>query len=565
MVLSRAGPLGRGGLRIRGYSSSTNRGQRGLKRQSRNASFLLGTGIGAAVGFASSMYIHHYMLPSPSPSPSSSFSFSPSNRHFGNAKALANAIAELQVLFPVDGSTVDATDLTIHGSSSWFPMHNQGVPNIVVYPQSTADVQKIVKVASKYLVPVISYGAGTSIEGQFSPPYGGICIDFSGMDEIHAIERDDMTVTLGPGVGWQTLNAELDARETGLFFPVDPGPGATIGGCIGTSCSGPNAARYGTMKEWVLNMTVVTIDGRVFRTRSMAKKSSTGYDLNRLLIGAEGTLGLVTEITLKLTNKPAHEIVGTCAFDHVEDVTRLVMRAKRMGLDAQCLELLDGMNMPAINSFADGAFPPFPTKPHLFFKLSGARSTIEEERKALGGLCKQEGGQNFNVAATSTAAAQLWGARKNLLLASLAANKDCVALSTDVCVPISKLPALVKDYRAMSKKYGLVSSILGHVADGNFHSLILYDDRDPEQVKRAYALSEELCRLSLALGGTVSGEHGVGSTKRKFMIDEYGATGIDMMTRIKYAWDPHGLLNPGKLLPDRIDLRNALRKESSTL
>lgn len=300
----------------------------------------------------------------------------------------------------------------------------------------------------------------------------------------------------------------------------------------------------------------MTIDGQVFNTRTRAKKSSTGYDLNRLLIGAEGTLGLVTEITLRLTNKPELEVVGTCAFPDVADVTRLVVKAKKMGINAQCFELLDSGNMPAINAYANGAFPPFPSKPHLFFKLSGSKSSIEADKKALKALCK-ETGTGFNVSSSEKEATEIWGARKNLLLASLAQHKDCSALSTDVCVPMSKLPELVTRYRKMSEERGIVSSILGHIADGNFHSLILYNENDPTSVKQAKQLSTDLLGLSLGLGGTVSGEHGVGSSKRDFMIDEYGPVGIDLMLKIKQAWDPQGLLNPGKLLPDRKDLIRA--------
>ena len=518
------------------------------KKPEKNRSFLYGTAVGATLGLASALYITNYMLPQ-GPSP-----------RFGSKNDLAKATKELQAIFPGNKCSLDEQDLIVHGSSSWFPMHNRGAPNVVVYPDSTEDVQQIARIATKYRIPIISYGAGTSIEGQFSTPYGGICVDFSSMDQIIRLESDDMTVTLGPGVSWQTLNSELDHRQSGLFFPVDPGPGATIGGCIGTSCSGPNAARYGTMKEWVLSMKVVTIDGEVFETRCKAKKSSTGYDLNRLMIGAEGTLGMVTEITLRLTNKPEHEIVGSCAFERVEDVTDLVMKAKRLGLNAQCLELIDGQSMPAINSYFEGTLPPYPAIPHLFFKLSGSKTFIESERKVLADLCRAGAGRNFRTSRTHEEAGLIWGARKNLLTASLAMHKDCVALSTDVCVPISKLSQLITDYMALSKAKGLVSSVLGHVGDGNFHSLILYDDKNPEEVAKALQLSEELCRLSLSHGGTVSGEHGVGTTKRKFMIDEYGATGIDLMQRIKDAWDPHGLLNPGKLLPDRTDLITALRK-----
>ncbi|CCG84061.1 protein of unknown function [Taphrina deformans PYCC 5710] len=461
-----------------------------------NNSFLLGAAVGSAVGLATALYFSNVMLPKDSSSA----------RVFGGARAVASAIRDLQREFPGPRTTVEETDLTVHGSSSWFPMHNEGIPNIVVYPESTADVQKIARIASKYRVPVISYGAGTSIEGQFTAGYGGICIDFSGMDGIIEVHDSDLAVTLQPGVGWQALNAELDARDTGLFFPVDPGPGATIGGCIGTSGSGPNAARWGTMKDWVLSCTVVTIDGQVFDTRCKAKKSSTGYDLNHLLIGAEGTLGLVTEVTLRLTNKPTHEVVGSCAFDNVSDVTKVVLATKKAGIDAQCLELLDSGNMPAINAYAKTSFP---EQPHLFFKLSGTPSSVQADQSALANLCHSTG-RNFQVSKSAEEANTIWGARKNLLLASLAQHKDSLALSTDVCVPISKLPDLVARYRTMSEDRGIVSSILGHVADGNFHSLILYREADEASFKAAKELSRDLCRLSLSLGGTVSGEHGGG-------------------------------------------------------
>lgn len=479
---------------------------------------------------------------------------------FGGPKDLANAIRDLQKVFSGDRNTTDEEDLIIHGSSSWFPMHNEGCPNIVVYPQTTSEIQEIARIATRYKVPVICYGAGTAIEGQFSPPYGGICVDFGRMNSILDIQEDDMTVTVQPGISWQDLNRILEEKGTRLFFPVDPGPGASIGGSLATSSSGPNAARYGTMKSWVVSCKVVTIDGEVFDTRCKAKKSSTGYDLNHLMIGSEGTLGLVSEITLRLTNIPEVVAVGTCAFPDVSEVTQVVLKAIKQGLRPQCLELLDKGNMPAINAYGDGF--KFPPVPHLFFKLSGSKSNVEEETAAMRQLCEQHG-KGFSIAKSAKEADQIWGARKNLLLASLAQHQDCSALSTDVCVPLSKLPGLVTEYRRMSEERGIVSSILGHVADGNFHSLILYKEEDAESVAKAKKLSADLLKLSLSLGGTVSGEHGVGSTKRGYMIAEYGVVGIDLMMRIKDAWDPHGLLNPGKLLPDRRDLVKARRHSAA--
>lgn len=494
----------------------------------------MGTAVGLSVGFTSAFYLANYILTGdPSVAPA-----------FGGPNDVTKAIKELQRIFPGELTTVDDEDLIIHGSSAWFPMHNEGVPDIVVFPRTTVEVQQIARIATKFRVPVICYGAGTAIEGQFSPPYKGICVDFSKMKSIADLQEDNMTVTVQPVISWQDLNAELEARGTGLFFPVDPGPGSSIGGCLATSCSEPNAARYSTMKSWVVSCKVVTIDGQVFDTRCKVKKSSTEYDLNHLLIGSEGTLGLVTEITVRLTNIPEVAAVGTCAFPDVAEVTKAVLASIKQGLSPQCLELLDGGNMPPINAYGNGFS--FPEKPHLFFKLSGTKSIVQEEITAFKKLCEGRG-SDFNIARSTKEANEIWGARKNLLLASLAQHQDCSALSTDVCVPISKLPGLVTQYREMSDARGIVSSILGHVADGNFHSLILYKEGDPESVAKAKQLSTDLLRLSLSLEGTVSGEHGVGSTKRGFMIDEYGVVGIDLMMRIKDAWDPHGLLNPGKL------------------
>ena len=507
-----------------------------------NRSFVLGATVGFATALATFLYTQNYILPE-------RLTAIPP---LATATDRRRAVDELRSRFP-DAHSIDADDLHNHGSSNYFPRHDVGAPDIVVYPHTTADVVDIVRIAARRRLPVISYGAGTSIEGQFSPGRGGVCVDFSEMDQVKSLHPVDMTVVVQPGLSWQSLNEILDQQKTGLFFPVDPGPGATVGGCVGTSCSGPNAARYGTMKDWVLNMTVVLADGSVIRTRSDAKKSSSGYDLNHLFIGSEGTLGIVTEMTLKLTPKPTCEAVGTCVFDSVRQVTLAVSMAKAAGLDAQCLELVDGDNMPAINDYDPGLR--FQEKPHLFFKLSGnAPSVVNDQRAALERMCKSTGGRDFTVAKDAQQAARIWGARKNLLLASLARNKDCVAMSTDVCVPVSKLPDLVHRYKQRAAEIGLPTSVLGHVADGNFHSLILYDDGEPEQVARADRLADELYGMALQLGGTVSGEHGIGSTKRHYLTREYGDMGVEMMWRIKDAFDPLGILNPGKLLPDKVDV-----------
>ncbi|ORY82089.1 hypothetical protein BCR37DRAFT_347539 [Protomyces lactucae-debilis] len=505
-----------------------------------NRSFLLGASVGASVGVATALYAQHQFVPSKVRS----------RGKYGGPDDLRDATHALRKVLQQKQISEDESDLQQHGSSAWFPSHDEGSPNIVVYPNSTEDVQKIVRIASTYKIPVIAYGAGTSIEGQFTTSLGGICIDLSQMDSIVQIDQEDMTVTLQPGVGWQSLNLELETRKTGLLFPVDPGPGASIGGCVGTSCSGPNAARWGTMKDWVLCMTVVTIDGQVFRTRSKAKKSSTGYDLNHLFIGAEGTLGIVTEITLKLTPKPTHELVGSCSFTSPTDITQAVLLAQKAGVNAQCFELLDDTNMPAINRYGNFNYP---EKPHLFFKLSGnSPRLLKQESALLSEICRSLGGGEFTVAKSDEEATAIWSARKNLLLAclSMPEAQGCTAKSTDVCVPVSKLPDLIRRFKARAKELGVIAPVIGHVADGNFHSLMIYNEQDTELMTKVSQLSDELLKMALDLEGSVSGEHGVGNQKRHYLATEYGDVGVELMQRIKDAFDRDGLLNPGKLLPE---------------
>ncbi|BFZ55783.1 D-lactate ferricytochrome c oxidoreductase [Savitreella phatthalungensis] len=486
-------------------------------RSRSNVSFLLGALVGVSIAGATALYLSHTTLP-------------PRRR-------LSSAISELrQRDYP---SSIDPSDLAVHGSSAYFPQNDSGTPDIVVWPRGRADVSDVMRVASRYNVAVVAYGGGTSIEGQFSPCSGGISIDLSHMDAVHAVDLHNMTATVGPGVRWQDLNEHL--RPLGLFFPVDPGPGATIGGCVGTRCSGPNAARYGTMEAWVVTMEVVLASGEVFRTRSLAKKSSSGYDLNHLFIGAEGTLGVVTEVTVRLAPLPEAEVVGTCAFPSARAVTQAVVAVGKAGLPAQCLELVDDGNIPATNTYNGLSLP---EKPHLFFKLSGRAHDMPGQQDLLQHVCESHGGTGFAVADEPE---KVWGARKNLLLAQLASHTDCKALSTDVCVPLSLLPDLVERYKARAAELDLRTTVVGHAADGNCHTLILYT---PEELTKANQLADELSDIALSLGGTVSGEHGIGSHKRHSMEKEHGSVAIGVMRDIKRVLDPLGILNPGKLLPD---------------
>lgn len=448
----------------------------------------------------------------------------------------------------LDKVSTDPEVLHVHGYSE-NDYHPGSAPTVVVFPQSTADVVAIVKLANKHLIPVVTYGGGTSLEGHWrAPPGGAICVDMRDMDKILEIHEEDSDLVCQPGVGWMEINAELKRRGIPLFFPIDPAPGASIGGMISTGCSGTNAVRYGTAKaEWFLNVTVVLPSGEVIKTRRRSRKSSAGFDTTKLFIGAEGTLGIITEVTLRLA-PVLPTTVAVVQFPDVRAATEAVREIVNSGVGVQCVELCDDAFMRSTNLYGQSTRK-WPEKDSLFIKLQGPTPTImAESRSVVEKICSAHGGSGFTCASSDAEANALWSDRKNALYSGLALVEGSRGWSTDVCVPVSKLPQLVYETKQDIERSGLVSTIVGHVGDGNFHALLLFKTDDELEIARG--LVHRMVERAIRLDGTCTGEHGVGIGKREYLYEELGAGTVGLMKTIKRALDPHNLFNPGKLYPD---------------
>lgn len=417
-------------------------------------------------------------------------------------------------------------------------------PDAVVFPETTAEVAEIVGMCAAAGVPVIPFGTGTSLEGHVNAPRGGICIDLSRMDRIRAVNAADLDCTVEPGVTRKRLNEHL--RDTGLFFPVDPGADASIGGMTATRASGTNAVRYGTMKDLVLSLEVVTADGGVISTGSRARKSSAGYDLTRLFVGSEGTLGVITAITLKLFGIPEEIAAGVCPFPSVDAACRAVIATVQSGIPVARIELLDSMQVKACNAYSRLDLRQTPT---LFLEFHGSPASVAEQAEAFADIAADHGGGPFDWATRPEDRNRLWQARHDSYWAGLALKPGWRGTATDVCVPISRLADCVAETVADIEASGLVAPIVGHVGDGNFHCLVLTDPDDLAQNRVADGFFERLAHRALAMGGTSTGEHGVGQGKRKYMEAEHGPA-LALMRAVKRALDPADILNPGKILPD---------------
>ncbi|KAI0701556.1 FAD-linked oxidase-like protein [Cerioporus squamosus] len=469
---------------------------------------------------------------------------------YGSPEDFKAAIEELRKLFPdEDAVTTDVEDLEEHGFSE-NDYHPGSKPSVVVYPTSTEDVVKIVKTAVKYRMPVIPYSGATSLEGHFrAPSVGGICVDMSKMDAIIEIHEADSDVVCQPGIRWMDLNETLKKKGIPLFFPLDPAPGATIGGMLSTGCSGTNAVRYGTAKaEWFLNATVVLPSGEVIKTRRRARKSSAGFDTTKLFIGAEGTLGIVTEVTLRLAPLlPTN--VAVVQFPDVRKATEAVSEIVNSGVGIQCVELCDEQFMKATNIYGMSSRK-WPEKDSLFFKFQGPTPrALQETADIVKKITQKHGGTGFALAKSEKEATDLWTDRKNALYSSLALIPGARGWSTDVCVPPSRLPELVYGTKEDLEAHGIVYTIVGHVGDGNFHALLLFSN--DEELEKAQAAVARMVHRAIALGGTCTGEHGVGMGKRDYLYDELGEGTVELMKTIKKAIDPLNLFNPGKLYPDK--------------
>lgn len=420
--------------------------------------------------------------------------------------------------------------------------YDQTLPEAVIFARSTEDVIKAVKLCNQFSIPVVPFGAGTSIEGHILPIHGGITLDLSEMNKVLSVDDQDFTVTVEPGVLRHQLNEEI--RHTGLYFPIDPGANASIGGMVSTRASGTTAVRYGTMRENVLSLKVVTADGELIRTSSRAAKSSAGYDLTRLFIGSEGTLGIVVEITLKVYPVPEEIVAAICAFPTLEDAVNCTVMIRQSGTQIGRVEFLDSNAIRAVNGYSHLSLKEVPT---LFFEFHGSASGIQEQIELIKELAQECGGSDFEWASKTEERNRLWTARHNAYFASLQLRPNSRSITTDVCVPISSLAQCVSETAADLANLPFPWTILGHVGDGNFHVLMMIDPHDEAEREQAEAVNQRLVRRAIAMDGTCTGEHGIGIHKMGFLKEELGEPVIDMMRRVKQAFDPKNILNPGKV------------------
>ena len=419
-------------------------------------------------------------------------------------------------------------------------------PDAVVFAESTEEVSAAVALCHANRVPVIAFGTGTSLEGHLHAVRGGICIDLSRMNRVQAIRPGDLDATVEAGVTRKALNAAL--HGSGLFFPIDPGADASLGGMAATRASGTNAVRYGTMREAVLATTVVLADGRIIKTGTRAKKSSAGYDLTRLFVGSEGTLGIITELTVRLHPLPEAIASALCAFPAIAAAVDTVIQTIQLGIPVARIEILDSLSIRAINRYSRTSLREAPT---LFFELHGSPASVAEQTQALRDLASDHGGMDFEWADQPEDRSRLWQARHDAYYACLGLAPGSRSLTTDVCVPISRLADCIAATLADLDETGLVAPLLGHVGDGNFHLLVLVRPGDDAQLARARAFTQRLAERAIAMDGTCTGEHGIGVGKRKYMLAEHGEGALSVMRAVKQALDPHNLMNPGKILPDR--------------
>jgi len=447
--------------------------------------------------------------------------------------------AELQKRF---GNRV-VTSLAVrqqHGHSlTW--SDNQP-PDMVVWPESTEEVAEIVKVCAAHGMPIIPYGAGTSLEGHVNAPHGGVSVDVSRMNALVAVHPDDLDCVVQPGMTRKTLNELL--RDQGLFFPIDPGADASIGGMVSTRASGTNAVRYGTMKDNVISLTVVTASGEIVKTASRARKSSAGYDLTRLFVGSEGTLGIVTEITLKLYGIPEAISGGICPFPSVRAACDAAIMTIQAGIPIARVELADALQVRAFNLHSKLDLP---ESPMLFVEFHGSEQGVQEQSQRFGEIAEEFGGGPFRWATKPEERTKLWQARHDAYWSCFTLRPGAKTIATDLCVPISRLADCVEETHKDIEATGLLAPIVGHVGDGNFHLTPLVDTDSPEEMERLAAFLDRLVRRAIAMEGTCTGEHGVGQKKMKYMEIEHSAATLDAMRMIKRTFDPQGIMNPGKV------------------
>ena len=420
--------------------------------------------------------------------------------------------------------------------------HAAAPPDVVVFVESTEEVAAVVKLCAAQGIPVVPFGTGTSLEGHVAALFGGVCIDLSRMNRILRVSAEDMDATVEAGVTRKTLNEYL--RDTGLFFPVDPGADASIGGMAATRASGTHAVRYGTMREVVLSLTVVLADGRIIRTSRRARKSAAGYDLTRLFVGSEGTLGVITEVTVRLFGIPEATAAAVVGFPDMASAVNAVIVTIQSGIPIARIEFLDEVQVDAINHFAGFAYPLQPT---LFLEFHGSESGVKDQTESMRAICDEFGGSDFQWSTKPEERAKLWQARHDALYACVAMRPGRKGMPTDVCVPVSRLAECILETRQDLDQSFIYAPMVGHVGDGNFHLVMMVDPNDPKEIAEAKRLNERLIMRALAMDGTCTGEHGVGSGKIDFLTAEHGEA-LSVMRAIKHALDPQGIMNPGKIL-----------------
>ena len=416
-------------------------------------------------------------------------------------------------------------------------------PDGVAFVQSTEEVSEIVKICAEYKMPIVPFGTGTSLEGHVGALNGGITIDTSQMDQILAVNAEDLDCRVQPGVRRKQLNEYL--RDTGLFFPIDPGADASLGGMTATRASGTNAVRYGTMRENVLSLEVVLPDGRVIRTAKRARKSSAGYDLTRLFVGSEGTLGVITEVALRLYGIPESITAAVCNYPDLESAVNTVIATIQMGIPVARIELADELQIDTINKYSKTDFPVAPT---LFIEFHGTEASAREQAESVKAISDDFGGGTFQWTEKAEERSQMWEARHNAAYAAKALRPGASIWATDVCVPISRLAECIVETQKDIKEQNVFAPIVGHVGDGNFHLTLFADENDPAELKRAEGLNERLVMRALAMDGTCTGEHGVGMGKMDFLVAEHGGDAMSVMRALKNAIDPGNLMNPGKIV-----------------
>ncbi|KAK0387509.1 hypothetical protein NLU13_5822 [Sarocladium strictum] len=472
-----------------------------------------------------------------------------SQPHYAGRSGMLDAAQKIASLLGEDMITYDTDVLEHHGHSDWSTANSEGRAVAVVFPRSTEDVCVIARVCNDYNVPMVPFGAGSSVEGNFSQPHSGICVDTSFMDKVIAFHPDDMDVVVQPGVNWMDLNAEIAA--SGLFAPMDPSPTATVGGMVSTNCSGTNAMRYGTMKDWVLNLTVVLPDGSIVKTRRRPRKTSAGYNLTSLFVGAEGTLGIVTEVTLKLAPLPQDTSVAAVSFPTIKAAAAAASYLIRSsGVQLAALEIMDDVQMRVLNQHGSATVRKrrWAEKPTLFLKFSGTTDAINSDLKRVRDSLTSFTSEPFQTASTKQEEHDIWAARKEALFTMLSIRPEGTQLwSTDVAVPLSRLAEIIDLSKSECGQLGIFASVVGHVGDGNFHVAMFYDPNDVEQTAKVAKAVKNMTDRALKMDGTVSGEHAIGIGKKKSLRDELGPETISLMQKLKLAVDPKWLMNPGKV------------------